>query len=612
MNVMNAGHAKPSLSEKVVSHLDPRLWARANRLLIRKAIAEFAHELLFVPRPVSPDNPSFMQDWAAYRLDNARGGSEYRFRARRMSLDHWHIDTGSIERWRDGRAIELDALDFIIEFKEMLGIRDSMMAVYLDEISSILYGSTYKTAHKPHRAEDLAHAAYQAIETGMTEGHPTFVANNGRIGFDTIDYPAYAPEAAGPLQLVWLAVRRENATFTCVSALSYDSLIREELGPETIEAFNGRLRQLGLDPLDYYVMPVHPWQWFNRISMSFSPEMATHAIVCLGLSPDHYQPQQSIRTFFNISQPQKRYVKTALSILNMGFMLMRGLSPDDMLATPVFNDWVCGIVEKDTYLRSLGFSLICEVATIGYRNRYYEAGLKGDSPYKHMLSALWRESPTRLIGPGERLMTMAALLHLDPQGKSLAAALIKSSGLSPEDWIARYLRAYLTPLLHCFYAYDMIFMPHGENVILVIKEDAPARIVMKDLAEEMRILTDGAGLPPEVRRNCTVVEDQHRLSGIFTDVFDCFFRYFAAILDEEGLLPERRFWGLVADCVRTYQAENPQFHAKFERFDLFVPEFPRNCINRLQLRDNQQLIDPNDPNKGFEYAGTLPNPLLGA
>ena len=30
----------------------------------------------------------------------------------------------------------------------------------------------------------------------MTEGHPCFVANNGRLGFGVDDYLRYAPEAA--------------------------------------------------------------------------------------------------------------------------------------------------------------------------------------------------------------------------------------------------------------------------------------------------------------------------------------------------------------------------------------------------------------------------------
>ena len=43
----------------------------------------------------------------------------------------------------------------------------------------------------------------------MTEGHPCFVANNGRLGFGVHEYLSYAPETASPVRLVWLAARRD-------------------------------------------------------------------------------------------------------------------------------------------------------------------------------------------------------------------------------------------------------------------------------------------------------------------------------------------------------------------------------------------------------------------
>ena len=53
------------------------------------------------------------------------------------------------------------------------------------------------------------HADFQTIEGAMTEGHPCFVANNGRVGFDAVDVAAYAPETGPRLRLQWLAVHRE-------------------------------------------------------------------------------------------------------------------------------------------------------------------------------------------------------------------------------------------------------------------------------------------------------------------------------------------------------------------------------------------------------------------
>ena len=41
----------------LVAHLRPQTWERANRLLVRKALAEFAHERLITPEPDGPADP---------------------------------------------------------------------------------------------------------------------------------------------------------------------------------------------------------------------------------------------------------------------------------------------------------------------------------------------------------------------------------------------------------------------------------------------------------------------------------------------------------------------------------------------------------------------------
>ena len=178
----------------------------------------------------------------------------------------------------------------------------------------------------------------------MTEGHPCFVANNGRIGFDARDYLARAPEAAAPIRLIWVAVHTRNAHFSSLDTLSYQRLMQEELGDSTLAAFNDRLRALAVDPQDYLFMPVHPRQWQNKLLTVFAPDIAARDIIWLGEGEDTYQAQQSIRTFFNRSQPTKRYVKTALSVLNMGFM--RGLSPYYMATTPAVNQWLESVVSR--------------------------------------------------------------------------------------------------------------------------------------------------------------------------------------------------------------------------------------------------------------------------
>ncbi|MEU0439811.1 MULTISPECIES: IucA/IucC family siderophore biosynthesis protein [unclassified Streptomyces] len=582
-----------------VAHLTPELWDRANRHLVRKALAEFAHERLITPEP----------DGDGYVVRSDDGLTAYRFTAVRRALDHWEIDAGSMSRRRNGTELPLAALDFVIELKGSLGLSDEVLPVYLEEISSTLSGTCYKLTKPPVTSAELVRGGFQDIETSMTEGHPCFVANNGRLGFGIHEYLSYAPETASPVRLVWLAAHRSRAAFTAGAGIEYESFLRAELGEETLARFHGVLAEQGLDPADYLLMPVHPWQWWNKLSVTFAAEVARRHLVVLGEGDDEYLAQQSIRTFFNTSSPRKHYVKTALSVLNMGFM--RGLSAAYMEATPAINDWLAQLIQNDPVLKATGLTIIRERAAVGYRHLEYEQATDRTSPYRKMLAALWRESPVPSLQDGEQLATMASLLHVDHEGHGFAAALIERSGVRATEWLRRYLRAYYTPLLHSFYAYDLVYMPHGENVILVLRDGVVQRAVYKDIAEEIVVMDPDAVLPPEVRRIRAEVPDDKKLLSIFTDVFDCFFRFLAAQLAAEGVLGEDAFWDTVAEVTREYQQATPELAEKFRQYDMFAPEFALSCLNRLQLRNNKQMVDLADPSGALQLVGTLPNPLAG-
>lgn len=600
----------PAASTRVTAHLtdkgSPARWHWANRQLVRKAIAEYAHEMIIEPERIGDDDAD---GYAPYLLVADDGVRTYTFDARRLALRHWNVRAESIVCAANGIELPLDALRFVIDMKQRLGIVEERLPIYLEELCSTLYGSAFKHSKPEGDVAVLLNADFQTIETAMTEGHPGFVANNGRLGFDANDYLAYAPEAATPISVIWLAVHQDQATFQCAEDLDYARLMREELGVDTLMRFEALITLQGCDPLDYYFMPAHPWQWFNKLSISFAPYVATRRIIYLGEGEDRYLAQQSIRTFFNIDAPSKRYVKTSLSILNMGFM--RGLSPYYMLGTPAINDYLKHLVESDAYLQGKHFTILREVASIGFRHGYIEAAVEADTPYKKMFSALWRESPLELLRPGQRLMTMTALLHTDRHGRALLPALIKASGVGVETWLDRYLDCYLAPLVHCFYRHDLVFMPHGENLILVLEDYLPVRAIMKDIAEEAAILNPQARaqLPEQIKRLAVDVPDETKTLGIFIDVFDGFFRHMNQILVEHGCCSETVFWGAVARCIARYQDQHPELAGKFERYDLFAPEFSHSCLNRLQLGNNLHMLNLADPAASLKIAGKLGNPI---
>jgi siderophore synthetase component len=587
--------------EKAITHIQPEVWEKANRLLIKKAICEFSHELL-----IEPVLEFGVENTNKYSLVSDDNSVKYTFKAQELAMNHLNIEVNSILKYKNEKKEALDAVDFIQEFRNSLGISEQLLPSYIEEIISTLYGSCYKLLKENSTSKSLANSDFQTIEQAMMEGHPGFVANNGRIGYNSMDYKAYAPEAGNPFKILWLAGHRDRTVYAGTKKLDYDTLIQQELGAETISKFNTTIKEKGQNPNDYFFIPVHPWQWFNKLANLFSPEIAKGKLICVGYGPDLYQAQQSIRTLFNLSNPKKFYTKTSLSILNMGFM--RGLPVFYLGTAPEMAEWLDQLLSGDEYLQKVGFGMLGEVASVSYINPYFESFGK-HNPYNKMIASLWRESPVAKLKNDEQLMTMAAFLHLDKDGNSLLSEIIKASLLSIDSWLAEYFKVYLSPLLHCFYQYDLVFMPHGENLILGLENHVPVRSFMKDITEEAVILNPDVKIPKNIDRIYAEVPEDVKLLSIFIDVFDGFFRFMSAILVTSDNYSEDRYWELVAECISDYQEANPHLEAKFEKYDLFANEFQLSCLNRLQLNNNKTMIDLDDPVALLQFQGKLQNPI---
>ena len=614
---------KPATPSAPYAHLNSDAFAVVQRHLVAKALSEFAHERLIHPVNVGEDggvavNGGAHGDGGAASANgedqtwelNIDGASRYTFTARVLPLEHWVIDEASITRRRDGTEVPLDTQELIVELQDALSIPEDLISTYLEELASTLAGAAFKLedarAGRRPDAKTLADADFQTTEAAMTEGHPGFLANNGRIGFGLSDFRTWAPENGELNRIEWVAVRRELSHLSLGVGLDEESHLGEALSEAERDLFCSRIRAAGQDPADFHLMPIHPWQADHRLAITFAADIARGDLLPLGEGLDKHQAQQSLRTFFNHSRTGAPYVKVALAVQNMGFL--RGLSPKYMRDTPAINDWVAGLIASDDTFAAAGFRVLRERAALGYTGDVYHQ-TKETNPHRKMLAALWRENPIEQIEPGQRLITMAALLHRDHQGVSLAGELISASGLSAGAWARSYLRAYLKPLVHALLAHDLVFMPHGENLILVLDEHTVTGAFMKDIGEEVAVLGHRE-LPADVERIRAVVPGEEKALSVFTDMFDGVMRHLSGILDADGLLPAERFWAIVAETLDDYEAEHPETARGVSGdVDLRADHFAHSCLNRLQLKNTKQMVDIGNQAESLLYAGTMPNPV---
>nr|WP_294922418.1 IucA/IucC family protein [uncultured Flavobacterium sp.] len=594
MNIERAPHL-----EVFSSHV----WEKVNLNLLAKSLAELMHEDVAKPTITGSEKDGIKH----FKLTTDLPEVYYTFSAYPRLLEYWHIEKQSIQRWENNVAKSAtDGLCFFMEMQQSFGIDSFTLAHYIEELLNTLYADAHLYTRDKISVQDLVNSDYQVVEHQM-EGHPWVIANKGRVGFNNSDYHNYAPEADKDTVLYWLAAHKKRAVFNALETISFNDFYQQELGQEVFKRFQEKLRTMKLVVEDYVFIPVHPWQLNNKLLSQFHQDLANQYLVILEKSEDIYSPQQSIRTFFNVSCPAKHYVKTAISILSTGNI--RGLSPKQMDIAPRVTKWVKEMLEDDSYFKEKEVVLLGEVATVSYRHPQYSAITDSPYHYREMLGALWRESAEKYRKPEEKLMTMAALLYVDNDNCPFLQELINASGLSTQDWLKKYLEVYLKPLLHIYYQHSLCVTPHGENIILVMKNGLPQRIIIKDFVDDI-VLTEEARtkLPAELKDGLIQSSNKENTPlFILIGVFDAFFRYLSDILHTYMDYDEHLFWKTVTEAIEEYQQDNQHLTDRFEKYNLFEPEFKRFYINSLKLLNNGYAEQTGFavPKKGSK----LPNPL---
>lgn len=589
---------------KDTQHLDANIWNKVNRNLLAKSLAELMREDVAKPQILSKKTDGL----TLFKLKTDEQHIHYTFSAYPRLLNHWHVEKESIQKHEHGQKLAtVDVPNFFIELQYTFGINAFTLAHYTEELIHTLYADAYIQFKGRLSASILADSDFQTIEHNVMDGHPWVIVNKGRIGFNSKEYNQFAPEADNSTQLIWIAAHKSQASFHLVENMDQQTFFEKEIGKEKIAAFKKTLTDLNLDENDYIFTPVHLWQWQNKLAIQFAPDIASRHLIPLGEGDDWYSPQQSIRTLFNQTHPHKYYVKTAVSILNTSHI--RGLSSKQLSVAPRLTTWLKGMLDRDPYLQKMGLVLLGEVASVSYTHPKYSKIVDPPYQYNEFLGALWRESPVNSLKTGENMMTMASLLYVDNYGRSLVQELIEKSGLTINQWLMSYLIAYLKPVLQIYYQHAIGIDPHGQNVILILKNYVPTRIAIQDFVGDILLNEEAQKkLPKDFSENMFLASanPENAPLVILIAVFDAFFRYLSDVLQTTANYPEDSFWKCVQQVIMEYQSEHPELNEKFEKYDLFIPEFKRLVFN------SRRLYNGYEETSGFPHMkknGLLPNPM---
>ncbi|WP_433750985.1 IucA/IucC family protein [Paenibacillus amylolyticus] len=580
--------------------------------------------------------------WFEGILDSHVSGSEWRTEGRtssgdsvaytceaerKFSFGRVKVKKGSIQR----EGVPCTDLDLFLEEIVLNALKGANVTAFIQELLETMAKDSQCRAILPLNipSEDRH---YDALESHMTDGHLYHPSYKSRLGFSLKDNLAYGPEFNSEVALVWVAVKKEFVQTAVSAGYSSEELIGQHLTGEDVQRFHQMLQhqgrmdmvektnayaasanqlgssaevgeitvvqesligssvggkgskvdgEIGSDAGDRYVfIPVHPWQWEHQLESVYARQLMDGDIVYLGPSSSPYRAQQSIRSLSNRVNPEAPYIKLALSITNTSST--RILAQHTTQNAPLISDWLDNLVCDDELLQQAQFGILKEIMGLSLRYEQLPATQYGRA--YGTLGAIWRENVSVHLKQGETAWPLNALMLVQPDGVPFIQDVIERHGV--EKWSEALVRTVTLPIIHLLYAHGIALESHAQNIILVLEDDLPKRIIIKDLHDGVRYVPDQL-LHPERAPKLNPEPETHRkfnrysfiyagdVSEVRDYTYDAFF--FICMTDialafEKFGLSEEAFWQLCAGVIVDYQREHPEYEERFVAFDLFAED----------------------------------------
>lgn len=568
-------------------------WQKVNRDMVAKILAELEYERTLSARQLA-DN----------RWQITMGAETWQFQATRGIWGWLHIDPESLTTV-SGNAV--DAETALLQLATVLEMSDAQTAEHLEDLYATLRGDIQLLqARETLDADALIHLDPDELQCLMS-GHPKFIFNKGRRGWGLDALRQYAPEYRGRFRLHWVAVQRAHLCWSSDVDCDINTLLASAMDNAERARFDARWQALDLDD-NWLPVPLHPWQWQQKIAVHFLAQLARGEMVELGEFGDEYLAQQSLRTLTNASRRAQFDIKLPLTIYNTS--CYRGIPGKYIAAGPLASRWLQQQFASDATLIRCGAQVLGEPAAGYLSHPGYAALPKAPYRYQEMLGVIWRENPSCYLQQGEEAVLMAALMESDNAGRPLIDAWIAQSGLTAEAWLEKLFDATVIPFYHLLCRYGVALIAHGQNVTLVMKDAIPQRILLKDFQGDMRLVDEdfpqAASLPEQVKSVTARLSADYIIHDLQTGNFVTVLRFISRLTLQSGV-SETRFYQILAEVLRRYMAAHPDLAERFATFDLFKPQIIRVILNPVKLtfseHDGGSRMLPN-------YVTDLDNPLF--
>ncbi|MGC5327705.1 IucA/IucC family protein [Brevibacillus sp. SYSU BS000544] len=509
---------------------------------------------------------------------------------RKMSYGRVRLTKEPVMRVEDGRGTEAECLTtFLLETAPFMKEEPEQLHTFINEIMQTHVKDTVAKHQQKNREPASPAQSFAELEGDIIDGHPYHPCYKSRIGFDLADNAAYGPDFKPLMKLIWVAIQKKRAVISSSDELDTQDFFRSELGEEDHKHFVDRLQNQGYDPDEFVFVPIHPWQWREKISTTFFEQIRSGQIVLLGEGTDQYSPQQSIRTLTNRTSPEKAYVKVSLNIRNTS--ASRILGHHHVENASIVSDWLESVRKNDSYLQDeLRVVFLKEVLGVYFADDQLPE-VTQESMYGS-LGAIWRENIQHYLTSDEVAVPYTALYHVGADGIPFIDPWIQEFGW--KNWLSQVLQVSILPLVHLLFAHGIALESHAQNMVLIHRGGIPTRVALRDFPGGIRYYTGEFAdktsqphlkAPPAFHSNVISSMATEQASEVTDFLHDAFFHInlseFSMFLEEYYGISEKAFWTIAAETITSYQKQFPELQYLFEALNIFTEKV---LVGQLTIR----------------------------
>ncbi|RVD80442.1 uncharacterized protein DFL_008339 [Arthrobotrys flagrans] len=459
--------------------------------------------------------------------------------------------------------------------------------------------------------------ALGGFEQLVVDGHPLTPAGKVRTGMSSADAARYGPEFGSKFGLRFVAVAKDYVEAEDGTCGEISKILRVNPIQDTgVDAFNRALSncykdtfedlrreliQMGKQPDDFVMIPVHPHQLDNAIPKLHAEALASKTVIPVQSSLTAH-PLMSYRTFAVKGRECKGlHIKTALEVQLTG--AIRGISSASARNAPRMSRLLALIIAGDTDLQrtdSAGHELFIPeraLAAVAFKAS------------KRSLAAILRDDIENDMAEDEVALPVASLFARSPfTGNPILLDLIAELGTTPTAWLRALVEVCVPPCLIFLSRYGISLEPHPQNTVVILRKGWPCRMHVRDFGGARilpsRLAKQGFSIELDSATGLVIAsssEDEGTAvlrAKLFYPLFGNNLAEVIATLAKENITVEEELWGVVRSVVRQTGLYLGTKEALEDVKALLENPWRRKCLLSMRLAGavtDQRYVDGPNP-----------------